>query len=76
MGVERLHTGPAILAVNDGQLFCFVFFSFKESPLGRLGGSAFGSGRDPGVLGSSPALGSLQGACFSLASLCVSLKNK
>ena len=39
--------------------------------------SAFGSVRDPGVLGSSPALGSLWGACFSLCrclcpSLCVS----
>ena len=47
----------------------------------RLGGSvverAFGSGRDPGVLGSSPTSGSLQGDCFSLclyvsASLCLS----
>ena len=39
--------------------------------------SAFGSGRDPGVLGSSPTAGSLQGVCFSLClcfclSLCVS----
>ena len=32
---------------------------------------AFGPGYDPGVLGSSPALGSLHGACFSLClSLC------
>ena len=30
------------------------------------GASAFGSGHDPGVLGSSPASGSLQGACFCL----------
>ena len=35
--------------------------------------SAFGSGRDPGVLRSSPALRSLQGVCLSL---CVSLMNK
>ena len=42
-----------------------------------------GSGRDPGVPGSSPTSGSLQGACFSLClclcaslSLCVSLMNK
>ena len=38
-------------------------------------------GCDPGVLGSSPTLGSLQGACFSLClcvslPLCVSLMNK
>ena len=43
--------------------------------------SAFSPGRDPGVLGSSPASGSLQGACFSLylglcLSLCLSLMNK
>ena len=31
--------------------------------------SAFCSGHDPGVLGSSPTLGSLRGACLSL---CVS----
>ena len=35
---------------------------------------AFGSGHDPGVLGLSPASGSLQGACFSLClCLCLSL---
>ena len=34
--------------------------------------SAFSSGRDPGVLGSSPPSGSLQGACFSLC-LCLFL---
>ena len=32
--------------------------------------SAFSSGRDPGVLGSSPTSGSLQGTCFSLC-LCL-----
>ena len=38
---------------------------------------AFGSGYDPGVLGSSPALGSPWGACFSLClSLCLSWINK
>ena len=36
--------------------------------------SAFGSGRDPGVPGSSPTSGSLHGACFSLClCLCLSL---
>ena len=36
--------------------------------------SAFGPGRDPGVLGSSPTSGSLHGACFSLClCLCLSL---
>ena len=43
--------------------------------------SAFGSECDPGVLGSSPSLGSPQGACFTLClclclSLSVSLMNK
>ena len=43
--------------------------------------SAFGSGCDPGVLGSSPTSGFLYGACFSLClclclSLSVSLMNK
>ena len=43
--------------------------------LGHLGGSsgwasAFGSGCDPGVLGSSPTSGSLRGACFFLC-LCL-----
>ena len=36
------------------------------------GASAFDSGHDPGVLGSSPASGSPQRACFSLC-LCVCL---
>ena len=45
------------------------------------GASVFGSGRDPGVLGSSPTSGFLQGACFSLClclclSVCVSSINK
>ena len=36
--------------------------------------SAFGSGRDPGPLGSSPTSSSLHGACFSLClCLCLSL---
>ena len=38
------------------------------------GASAFASGRDPRALGSSPTLGSLHGACFSLClCLCTSL---
>ena len=48
----------------------------KKGTPGWLSGcaSAFGSGRDPGVLGSSPTLGSLHGACFSLClCLCLSL---
>ena len=54
--------------------------------LGRLGGSAveksaFSQGSGPGIPGSSPMLGSLHGACFSLClclclSLPVSLMNK
>ena len=48
---------------------------------GWLSGSvpAFSLGCDPGVLGSSPTLGSLQEICFFAyvsASLCVSLMNK
>ena len=41
--------------------------------------SAFGSGRDPNVLGSSPTLGSPQGDSLSLSlclCLCVSVMNK
>ena len=48
----------------------------KEGMPGWLRGwaSAFGSGHDPGVLGSSPTWGSLHGACFSLClCLCLSL---
>ena len=45
--------------------------------VGHLGGSvgwtsAFGSGRDPGVLGLSPTSGFLRGACISLC-LCLCL---
>ena len=44
--------------------------------MGHLDGSVVeglkGSGRDPGVLGSSPASGSLWGACLSLG-LCLCL---
>ena len=40
----------------------------------QLNSSVFGLGCDPGVLGSSPTLGSLHGACFSLClCLCLSL---
>ena len=48
----------------------------KGGAPGLLSGgvSAFGSGRDPGFLGWSPASGSPQGACFSLClCLCLSL---
>ena len=55
--------------------------SFVGTPWWLSGWSAFGSGCHPGVLGLSPASGSLQGACFSLClclcpSLCVSWLNK
>ena len=36
------------------------------APVAQRFGAAFGPGCDPGVLGSSTALGSLHGACFSL----------
>ena len=52
-----------------------VIFSSKpfRGHLGISGwASAFGSGCDPGVLGSSPASGYTQGACFSLC-LCLCL---
>ena len=40
----------------------------------RFSVPAFGPGRDPGVLGSSPTSGSLHGVCFSLClCLCLSL---
>ena len=52
------------------------FFRNVPGAPGWLSGwaSAFGSGRDPKVLGLSPTLGSLRGACFSLClSLCLTL---
>ena len=54
----------------------FCFWKFEIGAPGWLNGwvSAFGSGHDPWVLGSSPASGSPQGACFSLClCLCLSL---
>ena len=48
--------------------------TWSRMPRGLIGGApAFSPGRDAGVLGSSPASGSPQGACFSLCpSLCIS----
>ena len=49
-----------------------VSIYLKKEKLGGIPGwlsglaPAFGSGRDPGALGSSPTSGSLHGACFSL----------
>ena len=56
-----------------GELLQYI--SPGQGPRGSDGEvSAFGSGCDPGVLGSSPASGSLEGACFSLCLfLCLSL---
>ena len=49
--------------------------SFAKGPGGLSQSSiCLQSGHDPGVLGSSPASGSLHGACFSLSlGLCLSL---
>ena len=57
-----------------------LFKSLCTGAPGWLSGwaSTFGSGHDPGVLGSSPTSGSMQGACFYLSLclyLCVSLMN-
>ena len=72
----------------EGQFVCMhpnrvpYFFNNKGTPEWFRGwASAFGSGRDPGVQGLSPASGSLHGACFSLCLclflfLCVSWLNK
>ena len=62
-----LHTGPQSLIQN---------LKGHGMP-GWLSGwvSAFGSGRDPEILGSCPTSGFLLGACFSL-SLCLSWINK
>ena len=63
---------------NSG--FRFLGLCVQRVPQGRLGGSAVehlpsAQGRDPGDLGSSPTLGSLHGACFSLClCLCLSLR--
>ena len=60
-------------------------FYFGAARVAQRFGAAFSLGRDPGDPGSSPALGSLHGACFSLClclclslslSLCVSVMNK
>ena len=45
---------------------------FLGDPWGAQWVTAFGLGRDSGVLESSPTLGSLHGACFSLC-LCLCL---
>ena len=63
--------------VNLCLLFSWYFPPGKFFPSGTSGwlsawASAFGLGRDPGVLGLSPILGSLQGVCFSLC-LCLCL---
>ena len=52
----------------------FCLFKRERGAPGWLSGGApaFGPGRDPGVLGSSPASGFPQGACFSLC-LCLCL---
>ena len=56
----------------DGEIFLF-----KAPCLGHLGDlvvvSAFSSGHDPGALGSSPMLGSLQRASSPSAYLCLRL---
>ena len=59
-----------------------VTFEYQDPDEGAPGwlsiwASAFGSGRDPRVLGLSPTLGSLQEACFSLClCLCLSLSHE
>ena len=63
-------------AVNELRYIYFLLkLNFVGMP-GWLSGwvSDFGSGYDPGVLGSSPTSGSRHGACFSLfLCLCLSL---
>ena len=41
-------------------------YQFRAARVAQQFGAAFGPGRDPGDLGSSPTSGSLHGACFSL----------
>ena len=59
---------------NTGVTGCFLFFLIflGKGASGWLSGwaSAFSSGRNPGVLGLSSALGSPQGTCFPLC-LCL-----
>ena len=66
------------ILIGKNSLFFFFFFFTVISPgtPGWLSGwaSPFGLSHDPGVLGSSPASGFPQGACFSLClCLCLSL---
>ena len=65
---------------NQVNMMAWSYRIKKSCLLGRLGGSgvwttAFGSGHDPGVPGSSPALGSLTFSSFMLP-LTVSLSSK
>ena len=75
---------PVYIIIVAGWLdyFCFQRWSknnhIKVKIMGIPGwlsdsAPAFGLGRDPGVLGSSPVSGSLHGACFSLCCVSASL---
>ena len=72
--LDDVYTGA-----RDSASFCvysksFIVQSLKREKQGRLGSavvkaSAFGSGRDPGVLGSSPTSGSSAGSLLLPLSL-------
>ena len=71
-----LSNGTRKYPVIPPSMFQQIPFLFELAIVGPPGGSAveqlsaFGSGRDPGVLGSSPTSGCLRGAC-SCFSLCL-----
>ena len=72
-----MYKGTVFLVTDKGALFPKIFQQIFERGPGVPGwlsvsASTFGSGHDPGVLGSIPASGYLQGACFSLC-LCFCL---
>ena len=64
----------SIVSVKNSLNTNLIYKAILQGMPGWLSGwvSTFGSGYDPGVLGLSPASGSLQGACFSLC-LCLSV---
>ena len=76
--MRNILTSPPYPEINENYVEGGLNSSFNTSYGGHLGGSvvdAFGSGCDPGVLGSSPASGLLLLLPVS-ASFCGSVMNK
>ena len=75
---SQLDLRSGIARLHDNFIFNFLKKMSNCFPAGIPGwfsglAPAFGPGHDPGVLGRSPASGSLHGACFSLCCVSASL---